>query len=78
MLSFDDVEVQRETDLPLDKLRKAQSYPQFRFMGSKHKLLPWLAGIFRYLEFDSALDAFSGSRQQLADMFSRRAESMTI
>ena len=77
MQSFDDMEVQRETDLPLDKLRKAQSYPQFRFMGSKHKLLPWLAGIFHSLEFDSALDAFSGSRQQLADMFSRRAESMT-
>lgn len=36
-------------------------YPQFRFMGSEHKLLPWLAGIFRDLEFDSALDAFDGS-----------------
>jgi DNA adenine methylase/adenine-specific DNA-methyltransferase len=61
MLSFDDIEVQRESGLPLDTLRQAGSYPQFRFMGSKHRLLPWLAGVFRSLKFDSALDAFSGS-----------------
>lgn len=61
MLSFDDIEVQRESGLTLDTLRQAGSYPQFRFMGSKHKLLPWLAGVFRDLEFDSALDAFNGS-----------------
>ena len=30
-------------------------------MGSKHRLLPWLAEILGELEFDTALDAFSGS-----------------
>ena len=61
MLSFDDIEVQKESGLPLDTLRRAGSYPQFRFMGSKHRLLPWLAQSFRGLTFNSALDAFSGS-----------------
>ncbi|MBI4607090.1 MAG: DNA adenine methylase [Planctomycetes bacterium] len=30
-------------------------------MGSKHRLLPWIAGHLRRLSFESALDAFSGS-----------------
>ncbi len=30
-------------------------------MGSKHRLLPWLYGILRQVDFDTALDAFSGS-----------------
>ena len=30
-------------------------------MGSKHRLLPWLEGVLGELEFDTALDAFSGS-----------------
>ncbi len=38
-----------------------RAYPQLRFMGSKHRLLPWLEGVLGELEFDSALDAFSGS-----------------
>ena len=40
---------------------RARLYPQLRFMGSKHRLLPWLAEILADLPFDSALDAFSGS-----------------
>lgn len=36
-------------------------YPQLRFMGSKHRLLPWIESIFQEIEFESALDAFSGS-----------------
>jgi DNA adenine methylase/adenine-specific DNA-methyltransferase len=32
-----------------------------RFMGSKRRLAPWLASVFEKLDFDSALDAFSGS-----------------
>lgn len=36
-------------------------YPQLRFMGSKHRLLPWIHEVLTQLEFDSALDAFSGS-----------------
>lgn len=44
-------------ELPL----RARSYPQLRFMGSKHRLLPWLHEILSQVEFDTALDAFSGS-----------------
>lgn len=35
--------------------------PQLRFMGSKHRLLPWLSEVLAELEFDSVLDAFAGS-----------------
>jgi DNA adenine methylase/adenine-specific DNA-methyltransferase len=38
-----------------------KGYPQLRFMGSKHRLLPWLHEIFQQVEFDTVLDAFSGS-----------------
>jgi adenine-specific DNA-methyltransferase len=44
-------------ELPL----RAKSYPQLRFMGSKHRLLPWLHEILSQVRFDTALDAFSGS-----------------
>jgi adenine-specific DNA-methyltransferase len=44
-------------ELPL----RAKSYPQLRFMGSKHRLLPWLHEILAPIPFDTALDAFSGS-----------------
>jgi DNA adenine methylase/adenine-specific DNA-methyltransferase len=36
-------------------------YPALRFMGSKQRLLPWLHEALAGLEFDTALDAFSGS-----------------
>jgi len=44
-------------DLPA----RVKNYPQFRFMGSKHRLLPWLHEILHQVQFDTALDAFSGS-----------------
>ena len=44
--------------MPTDRVR---AYPQLRFMGSKHRLLPWLRAILSDLRFDTALDAFSGS-----------------
>lgn len=40
---------------------RARAYPQLRFMGSKYRLLPWLHEILSQVEFDTALDAFSGS-----------------
>lgn len=40
---------------------RVRDYPQLRFMGSKHRLLPWLHEILSQVEFDTALDAFSGS-----------------
>ena len=36
-------------------------FPRLRYMGSKHRLMPWIADVVSGLEFDSALDAFSGS-----------------
>jgi adenine-specific DNA-methyltransferase len=48
--------------LPLPDLPGwVRDYPQLRFMGSKHRLLPWLHEILGQVEFDTALDAFSGS-----------------
>lgn len=45
----------------LDPAQQVRSFPQLRFMGSKYRLLPWLTDVLARLEFDSALDAFSGS-----------------
>lgn len=39
----------------------AALYPRLRYMGGKYRLLPWLHQTFAGLEFDSALDLFSGS-----------------
>lgn len=38
-----------------------RSYPTLRFMGSKHRLLPWLEDVLGDLDCSSAVDAFSGS-----------------
>ena len=40
---------------------RAKSFPQLRYMGSKHRLLPWIGEALSGLSFQSALDAFSGS-----------------
>lgn len=37
------------------------NYPVFRYMGSKHRLLPWIHEVLRTLEFQTALDPFSGT-----------------
>jgi len=42
-------------------LLRTSSYPRIRYMGSKYKVIPHLAAIFSQLEFQSVLDAFSGS-----------------
>lgn len=41
--------------------RIAMDFPKLRFMGSKHRLLPWIYEILSSLSFDTAVDAFSGS-----------------
>ena len=38
-----------------------RSYPKLRFMGSKFRLLPWIHEVLSRIEFETALDAFSGS-----------------
>jgi DNA adenine methylase/adenine-specific DNA-methyltransferase len=40
---------------------RARQYPRLRYMGNKNKLLPWIWETLVDLDFDSALDLFSGS-----------------
>ena len=40
---------------------RIKAFPQVRYMGSKARLLPWIAETVADLPFASALDAFSGS-----------------
>lgn len=42
-------------------LERTSRYPRLRYMGSKYRVVPYLARILSHLDFDSALDAFSGS-----------------
>ncbi len=41
--------------------RPWERFPKTRYAGSKRKLLPLLANVFRKLEFDTALDPFCGA-----------------
>ncbi len=43
--------------LPLQAAR----FPEWRYMGSKRRLLPWIHGVLAGLDFETALDLFSGS-----------------
>lgn len=36
-------------------------YPELRYMGSKHRLLPWIHALLRTLPFETAADPFVGS-----------------
>lgn len=46
----------------VDCRNRIERYPQLRIMGNKYKLLPWIGQtLANQLEFESALDAFSGS-----------------
>lgn len=40
---------------------QVSSFPRFRYMGSKYRLLEWLHSSLCGLEFETAVDAFSGS-----------------
>lgn len=45
----------------LDTSSRALNYPELRYMGSKKRLLPWIAQVLQTLDFESALDPFSGT-----------------
>lgn len=47
------------TKIPLPE--NVNAYPELRYMGSKHRLLPWIHGVLRGLTFDTAADPFVGS-----------------
>lgn len=40
---------------------QVKHYPEFRYMGSKKRLLPWIHRVLDTLDFESALDPFSGA-----------------
>lgn len=40
---------------------RALEYPEMRYMGSKKRLLPWIRSVLDTLDFESALDPFSGT-----------------
>lgn len=46
---------------PLCLPSQFKNFPRFRYMGSKFRLLDWLHCTLHGLEFESAVDAFSGS-----------------
>ena len=45
--------------LPLPE--RVPEYPELRYMGSKHRLLPWIHGVLRTVSFETAADPFAGS-----------------
>lgn len=40
---------------------QAAKYPELRYMGSKKRLLPWIFDVLDGLDFESAMDPFSGT-----------------
>src|SRR2546426_12116759 len=40
---------------------RVAEFPELRYMGSKHRLLPWIHGVLRGLSFETAADPFVGS-----------------
>lgn len=42
-------------------LRQIEQFPELRYMGSKRRLLPWIHETLETLDFETALDPFSGS-----------------
>ena len=45
----------------LSALARVELFPELRYMGSKRRLLPWIHDILDTLDFETALDPFSGS-----------------
>ncbi len=46
---------------PANLPARAAAYPELRYMGSKKRLLPWIHEILSTLDFETALDPFSGT-----------------
>ena len=40
---------------------RAARYPELRYMGSKARLLPWIHSVLEGLDFETAMDPFSGT-----------------
>lgn len=53
--------VKTYTQSDQDVVSRASLYPLMRYMGGKHKLVPWIYEIVKQYEFETVLDGFSGS-----------------
>ena len=51
----------RENFVSVPLPERTADYPELRYMGSKHRLLPWIHGVLRTLPFETAADPFVGS-----------------
>lgn len=51
----------RSDDVEVAVPERVKNYPELRYMGSKHRLLPWIHGVLGKLDFDTAADPFLGS-----------------
>ncbi|MEP5951843.1 MAG: DNA adenine methylase, partial [Lentilitoribacter sp.] len=51
----------KPSPVPSITLEQTKLFPELRYMGSKKRLLPWIHEVLDGLEFESALDPFSGS-----------------
>lgn len=45
----------------MDPIEQISRFPELRYMGSKRRLLPWINSVLEELDFETALDPFSGS-----------------
>lgn len=48
-----------QIDIPLPE--RTKGYPEFRYMGSKRRLLPWIHQVLNALDFETGADPFVGS-----------------
>lgn len=53
-----------------------KNFPTTRYQGSKRKILPWIYGCIKDLEFNTVLDAFGGSGM-VSYLFKRMGKSVT-
>lgn len=55
------IPISRAVELVETAPERAGLFPELRYMGSKHRLLPWIHGVLRTLDFEVAADPFVGS-----------------
>src|SRR3984957_3529851 len=56
-----ELEYSREVFDKVPLPERVLEFPELRYMGSKHRLLPWIHGVLRGLDFETAADPFAGS-----------------
>src|SRR5437879_1269361 len=53
--------IYRRDDIAAPLPDRAKDYPEFRYMGSKNRLLVWIHNVLNTLDFETAADPFAGS-----------------